>query len=219
MNQPINSNSNARGDNSQLIQRLVDGELEHSARSKWLSELHEESASWRALALAFIEKQITDEALRDFQIADAPKDNNHDHASRFAEATSAKPSNTSLANLRHNAMWILGLATCLLVGVFIGSEMTTAPTDPVAVQTTDAPKQSEQPNKDRNDPTGTTELADALSRSGAPVPDDFRRALLRAGYSLRDKRTITNVSLPSGGQIELPVRDVDVTYVGLNSFQ
>lgn len=219
MNQPINSKSNCPGDISLLIQRLVDGELDHSARSKWLSELSKESASWRELALAFVEKQITDEALRNFQIADTPKARNPDRPSKLIESPSTGSSSSNSLNQRGSVMWILGLAACLLVGVFIGSEMTTSSADPVAIQKSDSQKPPRQPVKDSTGPAGTFELADALSRSGAPVPDEFRRALLRAGYSLRDKRTITNVSLPSGGQIELPVRDVHVTYVGLNSFQ
>jgi len=219
MNQPINSNSSNQGDSSLLIQRLVDGELDHSARSKWLSELPKDSASWRDLALAFVEKQITDEALRNFQFVDATTTSNRVGPSGIIELSSTESSNMDSTNQRWNVMWILGLASCLLAGVFIGSEMTTSRTDPVAVQEPDTPKIPDHSAKNSSDPTGTIALADALSRSGSPVPDEFRRALLRAGYSLRDKRTITNVSLPSGGQIELPVRDVDVTYVGLNSFQ
>jgi len=215
MNHSDKSNSGNFSDAQLLVEKLVDGELDHSTRSQWLTSLSDDSPLWRDLAFAFVEKQVTDEALRDLRI--------HETVVRTPAEEQIKhelPDETRPINSRRHWMtlaWIAGLAACLLVGIFIGLKQSATTSTPAVVQniehkTLDDSTQIQQGKS-------SIELADALSRSVSPVPNEFRRALLKAGYSLQDRQTMTNVSLPTGGQIKLPIRDVNVTYVGLGSFQ
>lgn len=218
MNHSSKSNSNNAPDNQVLIDQLVDGELNHSTRSQWLSKLDPDSPLWRDLALAFVEKQVTDEALCGFSMPAATIQQkpvgSHINTTGILAPHSAVHTRTENRRWRP-LLWLAGLAACLLAGVFIGKQSVSRPNMTV-VENNDGSNESS--NLDAS-AKSTTDLADALSRSVAPVPVEFRRALMKAGYSLHDRRTITNVTLPSGGQIELPIRDVDVTYVGLDSFQ
>lgn len=212
MNQSRNGTN--RADDRPLMQQLVDGELSHSARSQWLSGVADDSALWRDLALAFVEKQITDEALCDFVQCDFVKDETsaqHPTQTQPIAVKQSTPSAGSHASRSRVLMWVAGLAACLLAGFFVGSEFPESRSIPMEV--------SNQVNETPAPAVSSIGLADALSRSNAPVPNEFRRALLKAGYALKDRQTIANVTLPSGGRIELPVRDVDVTFVGLSSFQ
>ena len=191
---------------SKMIQKLVDGELSHDARSQWMSGLSDGSETWRELALAFVEKQVIDEALEGIT-AEVPK--------AFV-APKNQIEETGSQRRARTLIWLVGLTACLLAGVFIGAQYAAQNSDSVAVK---QDINSQPLKQDLQEHDAAIGLADALSRSSSPVPNEFRRALLQAGYSLRDQQTIANVTLPTGGQVELPVRDVDVTYVGLKAFQ
>ena len=191
---------------SKMIQKLVDGELSHDARSQWMSGLSDGSETWRELALAFVEKQVIGEALEGIA-EEVPK--------TFV-APKKQIEETSSQRRARTLIWLVGLTACLLAGVFIGAQYAAQNSDSVAVK---QDINSQPLKQDLQEHDAAIGLADALSRSSSPVPNEFRRALLQAGYSLRDQQTIANVTLPTGGQVELPVRDVDVTYVGLKAFQ
>ena len=191
---------------SKMIQKLVDGELSHDARSQWMSGLSDGSETWRELALAFVEKQVIGEALEGIA-EEVPK--------AFV-APKNQIEETGSQRRARTLIWLVGLTACLLAGVFIGAQYAAQNSDSVAVK---QDINSQPLKQDLQEHDAAIGLADALSRSSSPVPNEFRRALLQAGYSLRDQQTIANVTLPTGGQVELPVRDVDVTYVGLKAFQ
>ena len=191
---------------SKMIQKLVDGELSHDARSQWMSGLSDGSETWRELALAFVEKQVIGEALEGIA-EEVPK--------TFV-APKKQIEETGSQRRARTLIWLVGLTACLLAGVFIGAQYAAQNSDSVAVK---QDINSQPLKQDLQEHDAAIGLADALSRSSSPVPNEFRRALLQAGYSLRDQQTIANVTLPTGGQVELPVRDVDVTYVGLKAFQ
>ena len=191
---------------SKMIQKLVDGELSHNDRSQWMSGLTDGSETWRELALAFVEKQVIGEALEGIT-TEVPK--------AFV-APKNQIEETGSQRRARTLIWLVGLTACLLAGVFIGAQYAAQNSDSVVVN---QDINSQPPKQNIQEQDTAIGLADALSRSGSPVPNEFRRALLKAGYSLRDGQTIANVTLPTGGQIELPVRDVDVTYVGLRAFQ
>ena len=191
---------------SKMIQKLVDGELSHNDRSQWMSGLTDGSETWRELALAFVEKQVIGEALEGIA-EEVPK--------AFV-APKNQIEETGSQRRARTLIWLVGLTACLLAGVFIGAQYAAQNSDSVAVK---QDINSQPLKQDLQEHDAAIGLADALSRSSSPVPNEFRRALLQAGYSLRDQQTIANVTLPTGGQVELPVRDVDVTYVGLKAFQ
>ncbi len=217
MNQ-FKTDPNDSDENGQCMQKLVDGELRHDARSQWLAGLSYDSTLWRDMALAFVEKQVTDEALRDFVIADAVTRGSKQSMIPIAIQASSLTTTDSQDRWRIS-MWFAGLATCLLVGFFVGAEFKTSLPDTNDTQQMVASRPAKLSTQGSDAPALAIGLADALSRSSAPVPNEFRRALLKAGYALKDRQAMTNVMLPSGGQIELPIRDVDVTFVGMNSFQ
>lgn len=215
MNHSANPNSGDFTDAQLLIEKLVDGELDHSTRSRWLTSLSDDSPLWRELAFAFVEKQVTDEALRELQV--------HETVPRYPDKNAIRhehsDSGTATNKRRHwmTLAWIAGLAACLVAGIFIGLEQSASTAIPALVQNDG--RESTDDSAQASTANPSIELAEALSRSVTPVPNEFRRALMKAGYSLQDKQTITSVSLPTGGQIKLPIRDVNVTYVGLGSFQ
>ena len=62
-------------------------------------------------------------------------------------------------------------------------------------------------------------LNDALARCSMPIPDRFRLNLLEAGYVVREDEKISDVSLPFGGSIKIPVREVKIEYRGIDTYQ
>ena len=209
-----------KSDDKELIERLVDGELDHQSRSQWLSSIAVDSSLWREVAMAFVERQIFDETLVALTLEDeTPTRIEVDGAKQIDGGKQTKAADGSLHRSRVWS-WIAGLAACLLLGLFAGFMLNQ--NDGKAATRVDDPVPSKAVLVQRSvegQAASPIELADALSRSVAPVPDEFRRALRKAGYSLSDRQRITNVSLPSGGQIELPVRHVDVKFIGISTFQ
>jgi hypothetical protein len=198
------------------IEKLVDGELSHADRSSLLDAIPNGSDHWKHIALAFVEKQIFDESMAEV-FSDSPPSKQHSLAAKsFVSDGEARDDRMRL----HAVRWLAGLAACLLLGVFIGSSLfatgnfsLTQNRNPTGIgpATELRPSPAEEAN--------SIGLAEALSRSGSPVPAEFQLALRRAGYSYADEQVMTEVSLPDGGAIEIPVRKVRVEYVGLNSFQ
>lgn len=203
-------------DDAGLIRRLVDGELDHQSRSQWLAGITHDSPVWREVALAFVEKQLFDEALGTLETEEQPTAS----VEVVDEKQMSRADNDSLH--RSSAVsWIAGLAACFLFGSLMGYILNRQG-DVSAMQVIEpVPSKALLVKRSAAETTVPTPigLADALSRSASPVPDSFRRALRKAGYSLSDRQRITNVSLPSGGQIELPVRHVDVKFIGISTFQ
>lgn len=193
-----------------LIQKLVDGELDHTTRSQVLSGIPIDSIQWKDIALAFVEKQIFDEAINSIEAVEESK-------VRVVEC--APESVHSRGSRMHSLLWAAGLAACLLAGIFIGSDLFTADQNPTAHQPPKSKDSTELAETPDISSENSIKLAEALSRSISPVPKEFRRALLKAGYTLKENQQMAAVQLPTGGQIEVPVRNVAVTYVGLNSFQ
>lgn len=214
-----NSNSDSTpGINPLHLQKLVDGELDHRTRSALIAPLSQESSHWREIAIAFVEKQIVDEALnlQPAEVTGIAIDTlAQQPCASSNKATSSKTDQRK--NRIQSLLWAAGLAACLLVGIFIGSEIRPETETPLSRSSPEVliSETASKPISERK----PFSLAEALSRSSIPVPREFRRALLKAGYTLEEDQKLTAVDLPTGGKIELPVRSVQVTYVGLNSIQ
>ena len=217
MSHSLEQNSGDR----ELIERLVDGELDHQTRSQWLSSIAVDSSLWRDVAMAFVERQLFDETLGALAFEDeSPTRIEVDGAKQIDGGRQLKGAADGSLHRSRVWSWIAGLAACLLLGLLAGFMLNQ--NDGTAATLVDDPAPSKAVLVQRSvegQAASPIELADALSRSVAPVPDEFRRALRKAGYSLSDRQRITNVSLPSGGQIELPVRHVDVKFIGISTFQ
>ena len=107
----------------------------------------------------------------------------------------------------------IGLAL-LFVGALIGRQYV-----PTPLAGSERPGLVEDSAKKPNEPSpNTLALSDALSRCSTPIPDQFRRDMLSAGYVINEDHDIRKVSLPFGGTIEMPVRNFEVQYLGTSAF-
>ena len=62
-------------------------------------------------------------------------------------------------------------------------------------------------------------LAEALARSSTPVSAGFRRSLLEAGYFVDEVDKMAEVELPNGNSIRMPIRQVNIHYLGMSAYQ
>lgn len=188
------------------IQQLVDGNLSHTDRSQWLQTLDDDQLVWRDIALAFVEKQVLDEALSGIGDSapapriDTPKVGGENH--RPAKST------------RQGTWW--AVAASLAMGLWLGS-LFFSDHQPNQVASVNQPVPSN--NLSTNSPNDHLMLADALARSITPVTPDARRAFLKAGYVVDEQKTVADVQLPSGDLVQLPVRQFNVQYLGNAAYQ
>lgn len=189
------------------IQMLADGELGHDERSELLKSMEHHPQRWQQLALAFVDNQVVQEAIRQPAITEPIHTN-----LRRDSASSVK---------RQRGRFIRGwlaMAVCLSIGLLSGMWI---PGDESNTTQPGAMSQS-----DDRTPAATeaarltpTSLEDAISRSTSPIPIRFRRQLLQAGYVVNERQTNETVELPIGGSIDIPVRQVQIQYLGLAAYQ
>lgn len=184
------------------IQLLTDGELDHQSRAELLKQAEQDSQIWRAIALAFVEQQLMDEALGELSLI-----GNEKVAPENQSCLPVVPVDSSETK---RWFWVAGIAASLLIGTMIGAGLNFTQSNSPVVQV-DGSETEAAPS--------SIDLADAIERSATPLPEHFRRNLLKAGYRVEEKRLFQQVSLPIGGSIEIPTRNVEVTYVGLSAYQ
>jgi hypothetical protein len=203
-----------------LIQQLVDGELDHSSRTKLLKHADQKPQLWREIAIAFTEQQIINEAL-DFDFFDGV-DELTPRTQETAGSTVLKTSNdVPKPSGQKRWLWVLGLATSLLFGLILGQFLNQHNTLPVTqIRPSGISQNQGMPDSVPSDRfTENDRLAAIMERSSAPIPVEFRRQLLKAGYDVREKQKYESVSLPIGGSIEIPTRNIDITYLGISAYQ
>ena len=190
--------------NETLLQKLVDHELGPEQRKSFIHSL--EDHHWKSVAMAFVEHQILNE-----QIPSIAAEMNQPlitpsslTADKKQEAESKR--RTSFWN-KTLAIVLAGLI-CAATGYFVaswsspdGSTKTTASLD------------------DPTSPKNLLSLKEALARCTMPIPEKFRLNLLEAGYVLTEDEKVSDVSLPFGGTVQIPVREVNVEYRGFDTFQ
>ena len=210
------------------IQFLVDGELSNKDRHSFLRSLDETSGGWKQLALAFVEQQLMDEAF-------APLASEMKEASRepYVPKAPSVPWNQQVHSFRFWASFITAALVGFLCGVF---GMSTSPNtftksqpNITANDLTAGSMDSKDSRKSDQEETRTSgaaspinqpiSLAEAISRSIHPIPTPFRHEMLKAGYRVFEDQKQATVKLPTGGSIELPIRDVQIKYVGISAFQ
>ena len=138
-----------------------------------------------------------------------------------ANERSSKPTRNRSGRIRFLAI-AAGLCVCLLGGFLVGSNRTkNFATDATRIPVGSHPDRTTDLQTDsvRSNDSDSVELSDALARSVIPIPSKFRHALLKSGYSVSDVSRITEVKLPTGSSIKMPIRQVDIHYVGLNGIQ
>lgn len=223
------------------IQRLVHGELSAAERTAMLVELPADSKIWKQLAIAFLEQQVFSEALgaglgsencrARTGSSDRPIEAQISGPAPLADPQRATVSGSNLGKgplpagrrtpLRDRLAWIAALACCYLVGMGIGRGLGIPGEGQVASPSAAASpaKAFAESEMDPAPPARLLPLADALARSGQPIPVALRRELLKCGYMITELDRVSKVQLPTGQTVDMPVRSVAVTYLGNSAFQ
>ncbi len=208
------------------LQRLADGELRQEQRTQILRAMPVDSGHWRELALAFVERQILDESLMGTEhIGETPSGGAGERPTLrlniqpVTNFTNGRSRQDRSARGSARALWIAAIGASLMIGIALGnwqSRSTSNATGPVAV----IPKAqvSPHPANDVQNPSGMP-LAEALSRTTYPIPVDLRREMMKRGYLITELDQLSKVQLPTGQLVELPVRQVAVTYLGNETYQ
>ena len=171
-----------------LLDRLVDDELDGPQRAELLAALDAEAGGWRRCAVAFLEAQAWERALRNTQ------------TDRTVPAT-------QLPRLRLPVpLRFTGIAAAVLVAFLTGfvargtstpdrETHVTAPASPLALAPADPANQS-------------------AATLPPTIPDYVRRQLEREGYEVQGDRKVVSVALRDGRQMTLPVETYKYRFVG-----
>jgi hypothetical protein len=204
------------------LQRLVDAELDHGSRCRFLNQIPNASANWRKIAVAFVEQQLMNEALGRSRLADSAAT----AVPNSIEVAARNPLERVQTPVRRrapgNPSWWTTLTICIFLGFVSGlfwSNRSAAKPEsgPGIIRESRTPEINRIPAA--SNITGELELADALARSSQPLPVEFRRELMKFGYLITERDQISKVELPTGHWIEMPVRTVAVRFLGTNTYQ
>ena len=200
-----------------LLDRLVDGELDDTRRAALLRSLDGTPDGWKRCALAFLEAQAWQQAMRA-----APG-----HARTTHSPSAARP---SLMLPRRT----LGLAAAVLiafgVGFFARTDTSRDSGRPSLAASTnhtglalgaDFRPDGWLTTSDGNGRTVPVPLfaaaggADAHALSDQPaIPEYLRQQLEREGYEVRNARKLVSVALKDGRTATVPVETVQYRFVG-----
>ena len=178
--------------NSESVERFVHGELSITEQAAILKSCCDKSDQWKTLAMAFVEKQMIDDAASHYL-------SEHD-----AIAQVTLPHTPKLAN-RSAGFWTCAAVACAaIMGVIVGANVSaTKPADTRLV----SHSQKE------------IELEEALARSDRPVVDAIKNDLLAAGVLVDPTHDLYKVRLPNGERVEMKVRGYRVQLLGGTTFQ
>ena len=194
------------------ICKLVDGELSQIDRASLLRKLECSKDGWRVLALAFVENQVFQEA--SCQFFERPES----VVVPSGKEESKKVQSTSWS---YRSIWVIaGLIFGFLVGAVMFNPSTERPVVPEQLAGV-RPDVAPQKQRIENQSTLPAELSlsEALSRSSVPIPIEFRREMRSAGYLVNEEHREAKVSLPSGKKVSVPVRNVEVRFLGTSAYQ
>jgi hypothetical protein len=202
-----------------LLDRLVDGELDEARRAALLQSLDTAPDGWKRCALAFLEAQAWQQAMRTSPVqARTP-------------VFSATPTGRQMMLSRR----VLGLAAAVLIAFGIGflarpgagpdmgrgthaahSGKDTDPSPALAFRPDGWLTTSDEDGRPVPVPlfaaTGGAERP-ALSDQPA-IPEYLRRQLEREGYEVRNDRKLVSVALKDGRTATVPVETVQYRFVG-----
>lgn len=224
------------------IQLLVDGELSHGDRSSFLKTLADDD--WKSVAIAFVEQQVFHETLGNgIQVGGEPS-SPHANTAKLGQHGFEIPSgNTPRPKsnpIKFNPVLSFGLVLASLVaGVLIGvfgfagsGEGTpdghgrrtalVGGVDPFETNSDAHLDAHSNANSNANSSAETKRaysLSEAMARSTLPIPTGFRREMLKAGYLVSENRETATVDLPIGGSVEIPIRTIEIEFLGLAAYQ
>ncbi len=185
--------------NEQILRRLIDGELKPEERAQVIQRIDQQPEMWRRVALEFLHGQMLDRALGQHvahHIDERPPLRKRPRPDRLVALT-------PIANR-------LAMAAVFALMIALGYSLGRVGHSP--------PFRDPEPNHAAIDET-ELQLTDALAKCVTPVPDSFRRELLMAGYYLAENQRLARVALPTGGTLDMPVRQFDIHYIGQDAFQ
>lgn len=187
------------------VQQMIDGELAHDDRIRLVEGLEAKPELWRQVGLAFLENQLLCETLKS---TDGENASNSCSRTEHVGRPIVHPNRASRIPV---IAWLTAMAACLLLGVFVGSSSTTKGQS-IAAQTPAEDDLTEHP-------VVNAEFADAIARSATPIPNHFRRELLKAGFLVNEVETLKTVMSPIGGSVDIPIREVEIKYLGNSIYQ
>lgn len=187
------------------LQLLVDGELDQHSRTQLVEQCEKQTELWRQLGAAFVANQIINEVCINVRRDQCRR-------SLVAQANRSTTDNLKPSRPIPLTAWFVALAASLLIGIFLGGFYNSPNFNPILVQSDT--NQMAPPEKPE-----FLDLADAISRSTLPIPTNFRRELLKAGFHVDELQRVTTVDLPIGGSVEIPIRHVEIKFMGSDLYQ
>ncbi|MEN6405536.1 MAG: hypothetical protein ABFC77_03595 [Thermoguttaceae bacterium] len=209
--------------------RLVDGEMNEAERRQLLAGLDRTPDGWRRCALAFLESQSWRET---FGAIAQPK------PSVRAATVSPRPRSRWSGPLRV----VAAMAVCFLLAFWAGSLIEqarverpvgsndlakTVPATPQKTRAAFAPSKPLQMVTVSSPSSGSFRVpaveranVDARWLESLPpaMPDDVMQAFHRAGHQVEQHRELMPVPLQDGRRLVVPVDQVDVHYVGNETY-
>ena len=138
---------------------------------------------------------------------------------KITAAGGSKKKVASATKRRRPAAWILALSIFVVLAASLGyAAGRLAPIRP----TPEGESVDESSVLARARPAAESKglrFEDAVARSATPAPDSFRARLLQSGYFVDENHTLASVTLPTGEQVEIPIRQVNVRYLGNAAYQ
>jgi hypothetical protein len=222
-----------------VFDKLVDGELNEAERRELLSGLDEQPGGWRRCALAFLESQCWHKALpayASYRQEEAP------HQSELKPVAQVATKRTRWWQSAPGAVSAMAASFLLALGLVfwarhpgVGPEVGGQTGVPIArsdvapqtQQRADTPHSrivtvSEGPQPGDSFNVRATEHDNIDPRwaqaAPSPIPDNVLQALKRTGHRVDGHRELMRVALPDGRNLLVPVDQVEVRYVGGQSY-
>jgi hypothetical protein len=176
--------------NSDMIDRLVDGELDESERREAILALGSSPDGWRRCALAFLEAQEWTRAAQSWTVPDVVEP-----PSRLVSAK--RPPNRRRSSIA--AVWI----TLAFIAGFAARGR--PPVEPLpAVGPTTPPVHLAEPSTVDPEP--------------AAISAYVRSEWERRGYLIEQTRRLISMELDSGAKLSVPLDAVEIRYVGRETY-
>ena len=215
-------------DSERLIQldRLASGDLSAATRRELFEWLDADSSRWRRCALVLLETRELEQVFQDWT-AEVPQP--------------ASPTTRTVSSVTSQRHWGSRLAIAASVLVSFGLGVATprsgpqfdlasvSPRHQVQTPPPSSTPQSDHKAKDSDtivrafesvspDPQPQMAQAKTVETNRDPIPAYVRSQLERRGFRLDSQPSVVSVAFPNGRNVDLPVNQVQFSYVGQRSY-
>ncbi len=198
------------------LQSLIDGELSLAERNQCLAGVEsDDAATWRKIALAFVEHQAFRTGLREGTTSQA-------NAPRQSNASTSQQSKRAITP-RRRQLQLAAAALSVVALVIAGFAWGHANGHEAGVQ---AARDLDTPSVARTDAPAITRPIALPANPAAEDPlltdpwaAEIRAQWLQAGYVVDPRPVPVSVKLPGGGTADVILSDPDIQYVGNAVFQ